>query len=560
MQILYSYDDLNRTTEIKRYVDGSNDEILMDNTQYDTEGLLTQLDYGNDLQATFSYDSLDRISTIDVKNGATSFLDLDYTYDSNNNITQLVNGWRDTSSTWNSETESYSYDGLDRLTSASCTSWSHTYTYDKVGNRTGKGSVTYTINTVNEVTALSDGTSFTYDDNGNRTQKTKGTDTWDYTYDYADRLTKVEENSSTTGEYVYDGKSKRLQATENSTTTTYIHFGYGVLYEETSSTSAAYVYGPTGLLAKRTTAGQESHTYYYHTDHLESTRLVTDESKNIISAITYHPFGEPDDKEGSEDFLFTGKERDSTGLFYYGARYYDPDIGRFLTRDPMRKMDIENPQNLNKYTYCLNNPVKFIDPDGAECLNYSHPGTQREWRRTKSIHSGTEEYKWVEYNYGEGFMLLVCGQALVLCYLAGTIGGILLDVLLDTLKENDIDVTLYFETAMVEITTGDRIFNSWEDALAYIEMVHFEPDTWDSIIRVDEDTIMVTYDDGDTVVLLQRDENGRWRYTIIKKAEEEQDTSDDDTTDDDTGSSTGGSGSGSIPPIGPTAGQDPSIM
>ncbi len=93
MQILYSYDDLNRTTEIKRYVD------------------------------------------------------------------------------WHSETESYGYDGLDRLTSASCTSWSHTYSYDKVGNRTARDSVTYTINTVNEVTALSDGTSLTYDDNGNRKRK-----------------------------------------------------------------------------------------------------------------------------------------------------------------------------------------------------------------------------------------------------------------------------------------------------------------------------------------------------------------------------------------------------
>jgi YD repeat-containing protein len=122
MQIFYSYDDLSRTTEIKRYVDGSNDEVLMDQVQYDVESLLTQFDYGNDLQATFSYDSRDRISTMDVKNGTTSYLDLDYTLDSNSNITQLVNGWRDTSSVWHSETESYSYDGLDRLTSASCTS------------------------------------------------------------------------------------------------------------------------------------------------------------------------------------------------------------------------------------------------------------------------------------------------------------------------------------------------------------------------------------------------------------------------------------------------------
>ncbi len=368
MQILYSYDDLNRTTEIKRYVDGVNDEILMDGVQYDVESLITQFDYGNDLQATFSYDSRDRFSTIDIKNGENSYLDLEYAYDSNNNITQLVNGWRDTTSTWHSETESYSYDGIDRLTSASCMSWSHTYSYDKVGNRTAKDGVTYTINTVNEVTALSDGTSFTYDSNGNRTQKTKGTDTWTYAYDYVNRLTEVEKNSETLGEYTYDGDGRRIQAIKNSVTSTYIYFGFNVLYEENTTGTACYVYGPTGTLAKRTTINQESNTFYYHTDHLGSTRLVTDSSKNIVTAATYHPFGELSTEEGSEDYLFCGKEKDSTGLYYYGARYYDPDLGRFMSKDPLPGHFL-NPQTLNRYTYCINNPMKYLDPAGLRLLS-----------------------------------------------------------------------------------------------------------------------------------------------------------------------------------------------
>jgi RHS repeat-associated protein len=275
----------------------------------------------------------------------------------------LVNSWRDTSSTWHSETESYSYDGLDRLTSASCTSWSHTYAYDKVGNRTAKDSVTYTINTVNEVTALSDGTSFTYDANGNRTQKTKGTDAWVYTYDYANRLTKVEENSATLEEYVYDGDGKRIQVTDSSKTTIYIYSGLNVLYEETMNSAATYIYGPTGRIAKRTTINQESNIFYYHTDHLGSTRLVTDENKNVVSASTYHPFGDPDTAEGQEHYLFTGKEKDVTGLYYYGARYYDPEIGRFLTRDPVAG-NPHVPMSLNRYSYCLDNPLKYTDPMG----------------------------------------------------------------------------------------------------------------------------------------------------------------------------------------------------
>ncbi|MBU7027823.1 MAG: hypothetical protein HXS48_12880, partial [Theionarchaea archaeon] len=363
MQILYSYDDLNRITEIKRYVDGSNDEILMDSVQYNAENQLIQFDYGNDLQATFSYDSRDRLLTADVKDGETSFLDLDYSYDSSCNITQLINGWRDTNSTWHSDTESYSYDGLDRLTSASCTSWSHTYSYDKMGNRTAKDSVTYTVNIVNEVTALSDSTTFTYDANGNRTQKTKGSDTWVYTHDYANRLTKVEKNSATLGEYVYDGEGRRIQVTENGTTTTYIYSGLNVLYEENSTGTATYIYGPRGRLAKRTTINQESNTFYYHSDHLGSTRLVTDDSGNIVSAVTYRPFGEVYSEEGSEDYLFNGKERDATGLYYYGARYYDPEIGRFITRDPLGGVTLK-PQSLNRYTYCVNNPLKYVDPTG----------------------------------------------------------------------------------------------------------------------------------------------------------------------------------------------------
>jgi len=98
--------------------------------------------------------------------------------------------------------------------------------------------------------------------------------------------------------------------------------------------TACYIYGPAGLLVKRTIIDSESTTFYYHSDLLGSTRLVTDSNKNIVSAVTYHPFGEPSLKEGSEHYLFTGKEKNETGLYYYGARHYDPDLGRFLTRDP----------------------------------------------------------------------------------------------------------------------------------------------------------------------------------------------------------------------------------
>jgi RHS repeat-associated protein len=165
------------------------------------------------------------------------------------------------------------------------------------------------------------------------------------------------------GEYIYDGDGNRLQKTENSITTTYIHSGINSIYEENSTGSVGYIYGPTGLIAKRTTIDQESNTYFYHKDHLGSTRLVTDSSKNIITASTYNPFGETDVEEGSEHYLYNGKEKDAIDLYYYGARYYDPQIGRFITRD-VKVMNPRDPQGLNKYSYCRNNPLVFIDPDG----------------------------------------------------------------------------------------------------------------------------------------------------------------------------------------------------
>lgn len=64
------------------------------------------------------------------------------------------------------------------------------------------------------------------------------------------------------------------------------------------------------------------------------------------------------------DYTFTGQKLDeSTGLMYYGARYYDPALGRFISADPIVP-NPANPQALNRYSYVLNNPLRYIDPTG----------------------------------------------------------------------------------------------------------------------------------------------------------------------------------------------------
>jgi RHS repeat-associated protein len=96
---------------------------------------------------------------------------------------------------------------------------------------------------------------------------------------------------------------------------------------------------------------------------------MTNTSGAVVWKTDYKPFGEEDSFTGTieNNEKFAGKEKDKeTGLYYFGARYLGPKIGRFLTVDPVgiSEKDLLNPQRLNRYAYSLNNPYRYIDPDG----------------------------------------------------------------------------------------------------------------------------------------------------------------------------------------------------
>jgi len=126
-----------------------------------------------------------------------------------------------------------------------------------------------------------------------------------------------------------------------------------------------YAYGPSGLLSKQ--SGGE--IAYYHTDHLSSSALVTDSEGMVVYRSDYEPFGSSLHASGEERYTYTGKEQDdSTGLYYYGARYYDSSLGRFISGDPVSGNQY-NSQRLNKYTYVMNNPMVYTDPSGEQAEN-----------------------------------------------------------------------------------------------------------------------------------------------------------------------------------------------
>jgi RHS repeat-associated protein len=115
----------------------------------------------------------------------------------------------------------------------------------------------------------------------------------------------------------------------------------------------------------------EEIVHFYHNDHLGSPLAMTDEDGNVVWRRDYKPFGQEIDPGGETTFnthTYTGKEFDAeTGLYYYGARYYDPVIGRFISVDPAGA-NPSNPQSWNRYVYTLNNPYKYVDPDGEVAI------------------------------------------------------------------------------------------------------------------------------------------------------------------------------------------------
>src|SRR5262249_1082063 len=124
--------------------------------------------------------------------------------------------------------------------------------------------------------------------------------------------------------------------------------------------------------------GPRPATFFYHTDHLQDTHVISDEDQFLTEHDEYFATGEPWVQEGNPSetlnpkYLFNGKELDSaTGYYYYGARYYDARLGQWLSPDPafpdfVRERGLFTTGHLSVYTYTLNNPVMLRDPTGRQ--------------------------------------------------------------------------------------------------------------------------------------------------------------------------------------------------
>jgi RHS repeat-associated protein len=161
-----------------------------------------------------------------------------------------------------------------------------------------------------------------------------------------------------------------------------------------------------GLVSSNPSPGAD--LYYYHPDHLGSSSLITDNNGTLVQHIQYVPFGEVFVEERASasswqtPYLFNAKELDDeTGLYYYGARYYDPRTSVWLSVDPLADKKLW----MSSYVYCSNNPTNRVDPDGRDDT-FDRKGENRQHIDNGTdnilIRDGENLNNITSYDYSEG--------------------------------------------------------------------------------------------------------------------------------------------------------------
>jgi RHS repeat-associated protein len=194
------------------------------------------------------------------------------------------------------------------------------------------------------------------------TGRTIGGVVYTLTHDAENRLTAMA--GGVTASYVYDADGNRVKETITGVTRVFI----GNYYELDNGVVKKYYHAG----ATRVAENSGGVLYYLLTDHLGSTALTLNSSGVRVTELRYYPFGAARYNANNQvtTYRFTGQRWDSgTALYFYQSRWYDPLIGRFLAADTIVPQP-QNPQNLNRYSYCGSNPLRFVDPSGHAGVDF----------------------------------------------------------------------------------------------------------------------------------------------------------------------------------------------
>ncbi|KAJ8456770.1 hypothetical protein ONZ45_g18585 [Pleurotus djamor] len=242
------------------------------------------------------------------------------------------------------------------------------FTYDASGNLNQKDGLSM-MNTgwqLSEVRDDSGATQYTfkYSDDGNMTSKLDGAgnETRSMVYNSESRLIKLDRTS-----FLYDYKGRLIKATlSDGTVRLYPTLAYEVEFSPNGSKTETSYIVQGYRRASLTSSTSSSEVQYYHTDHLGSTIAVSNDSGELITQYEYDTHGRATLIKGDDvaRYKFSGKEQFGD-LYYYGARFYDPEIGRFLTLDhyPLSLEGIK-PSTFNMYAFSRNDPINYIDLNG----------------------------------------------------------------------------------------------------------------------------------------------------------------------------------------------------
>jgi len=363
IKITYGYDAFDRAIKVDKNV-----STRLLTVYYNKDDTISKESTGSVQVTNYTYNTRGFVSQIQTKNGSRFVLSMNYTYDKVGNVRNI--------SYTSSSYENYTYDWLNRLTQAKgagTSTWGNTikYGYDSMGNRLWKNensiNTTYSYGAYNKLvknTTSGIDTNWSYNKNGALLWKNTTNSKYQYAFNSMDQLTDVYKWTGSTrslaASYYYDANGARAKTVEGSKTTEYVYNGHDPICDKLNGTYTDYVYFNGRLKVKM--IGSDS--YWYIDDALGSTRLVYKGTVKVYSVTTYKPFGIAFGASGTEKFTFAGEMQDSpSGLFYVFARYFDSQIGRFVSLD-IRFGEVDNPQTINRYIYCGNNPIRFVDPTG----------------------------------------------------------------------------------------------------------------------------------------------------------------------------------------------------
>lgn len=343
----YTYDSVNRLTNL---ADSAN---LNFTYSYDEVNRLTARTAPNGVTTTYAYDGLSRLTSLTHNVGANTVSGNLYTYNNANNIS----GW-----TTVTAQRSYTYDPVDRLTAvANFESPAESYGYDAVGNRTSSHlSGSYGYQPFNRLSSSANAT-YSYDNNGNLVSRTDASGTTTYGFNEENQLTQVVLPSGVNVIYKYDGLGRRIQRTTNAgANERYIYDGSDVLIDLNADWSVATTYlSSPGIDNHLRQTNASTGVSYFLNDHLGSTAALTDVNGTVTEQLNYDSFGNSGGSSRTR-YVYTGRERDpDTGMLYYRARFYDPQIGRFISEDP-----IGLAAGPNQFAYVNNRLPNATDPTG----------------------------------------------------------------------------------------------------------------------------------------------------------------------------------------------------